>query len=187
MKLYVDGQPWKWEVLLDDLNNPRPLRREPLRIGGGGGADNRFQGRIDDVRVYERELTRRKSGVLASAATVNEIAARGAAGAQPGRRRQDSRLLPRARRAGAHCRRSGSGCSPPAPRATSTTTSLPTVMVMEEMPTPRETHLLVRGSYDRPGEVVTPVLPDVPRAVARRPTRPTAWGSRNGWSTRRTR
>ena len=50
VKLYVDGQPWKWEVLLDDLNNPRPLRREPLRIGGGGGPDNRFQGRIDDVR-----------------------------------------------------------------------------------------------------------------------------------------
>ena len=34
-------------------------------------------------------------------------------------------------------------------------------MVMEEMPTPRETHLLIRGMYDRPGEVVTPMLPAV--------------------------
>ena len=50
-KLYVDGELWKWDVLLDDLNNPRPLRREPLRIGGGGGPDNRFQGAIDDVRI----------------------------------------------------------------------------------------------------------------------------------------
>jgi hypothetical protein len=32
-------------------------------------------------------------------------------------------------------------------------------MVMEEMAKPRESHLLVRGSYDRPGEVVKPVLP----------------------------
>ncbi len=45
--------------------------------------------------------------------------------------------------------------------------SLPTVMVMEEMPTPRETHLLIRGMYDRPGEVVTPMLP---AALASSPT-----------------
>src|SRR6185295_836522 len=37
--------------------------------------------------------------------------------------------------------------------------SLPTVMVMEEMPAPRETHLLIRGMYDKPGDVVTPMLP----------------------------
>src|SRR4030095_4764591 len=39
--------------------------------------------------------------------------------------------------------------------------SLPTVMVMEEMPLPRETHLLIRGMYDKPGEVVTPALPAI--------------------------
>jgi hypothetical protein len=38
---------------------------------------------------------------------------------------------------------------------------LPTVMVMEEMPAPRETRLLIRGMYDKPGEVVTPMLPAV--------------------------
>jgi hypothetical protein len=32
-------------------------------------------------------------------------------------------------------------------------------MVMEEMAAPRETHLLIRGMYDRPGDVVTPMLP----------------------------
>jgi hypothetical protein len=37
--------------------------------------------------------------------------------------------------------------------------SLPTVMVMEEMPVPRETRVLIRGMYDKPGEVVTPILP----------------------------
>jgi hypothetical protein len=44
-------------------------------------------------------------------------------------------------------------------------------MVMEEMPTPRETHLLVRGQYDRPGEKVTPAgpaaLPNPPRGGTR--------------------
>ena len=31
---------------------------------------------------------------------------------------------------------------------------VPEIMVMDEMPTPRETHLLKRGAYDAPGEVV---------------------------------
>ena len=39
-------------------------------------------------------------------------------------------------------------------------------MVMEEMPTPRETHLLIRGLYDQPGEEVTPVLPAALASIA---------------------
>jgi hypothetical protein len=40
-------------------------------------------------------------------------------------------------------------------------------MVMEEMPVARETHLLIRGMYDKPGDVVTPMLPAV---LAQSPT-----------------
>jgi hypothetical protein len=36
---------------------------------------------------------------------------------------------------------------------------IPTVMVMDEMPTPREAHVLIRGQYDKPGERVTAALP----------------------------
>ena len=36
--------------MLDDLNSQGAVRREPLRIGAGGGPDNRFRGSIDDVR-----------------------------------------------------------------------------------------------------------------------------------------
>jgi len=172
VKLYVDGQLWKWQVLLDDLNNPRPLRRDPLRIGGGGGPDNRFQGRIDDLRIYERELSAAEVGVLASAATVNEIASRGAAGrsqadadkirdyflehAAPARIAEQWKRLLAARAA-----------------RNEYYESLPTVMVMEEMSPARESHLLIRGSYDRPGEVVKPVLPDflVPSPATYAPNR----------------
>ena len=64
--------------------------------------------------------------------------------------------------------------------------SLPTVMVMEEMPTPRETHVLIRGMYDQPGEVVTPTLPAV---LASSPTAypPNRLGLARGWSIRRIR
>jgi hypothetical protein len=38
--------------------------------------------------------------------------------------------------------------------------SAPNVMVMQEMSTPRETHILVRGSYDAPGDRVEPGVPE---------------------------
>src|SRR5439155_4029456 len=37
--------------------------------------------------------------------------------------------------------------------------NLPTVMVMQELPTPRATHLLTRGQYDKPAERVEPGVP----------------------------
>jgi mono/diheme cytochrome c family protein len=39
--------------------------------------------------------------------------------------------------------------------------SLPTTMVMQEMPQPRETFLLIRGQYDRRGERVEPDVPGI--------------------------
>jgi hypothetical protein len=37
---------------------------------------------------------------------------------------------------------------------------LPTAMVMEELPAPRETHVLLRGAYNMPGEKVEPGVPE---------------------------
>src|SRR5260370_13658022 len=49
--------------------------------------------------------------------------------------------------------------------------SFPTVMIMQDSATPRETHVLVRGAYDHPGERVEPgvpaVLPAFPEGLPR--------------------
>ena len=42
---------------------------------------------------------------------------------------------------------------------------VPEIMVMEEMPTPRPAHLLARGAYDAPGDVVPRDTPREPAAV----------------------
>src|SRR5215475_1240348 len=69
---------WKWsKPLLNDINVPaeKGFKREPLRIGAGGGPDNRFHGSIDEVRVYNRALSAAEIGIVAEATPVNEISA----------------------------------------------------------------------------------------------------------------
>jgi hypothetical protein len=172
VRLYVDGELWKWQVLLDDLNNPRPLRREPLRIGGGGGPANRFQGRMDDVRIYERELSAAEVGVLASPTPVDEIA-RKPAEARSAAERDKIRDYFLEHGAPPAIADVWKGLLAARAARDEYYESLPTVMVMEEMTPPRESHLLVRGNYDRPGEVVKPTLPDflVPNPAAFPPNR----------------
>ena len=62
--------------------------------------------------------------------------------------------------------------------------SFPTVMVMEEMNPPRETHVLIRGQYDHPGETVSPGTPACLPPLRGRSARTTAWDLPGGWSIR---
>ena len=158
VQIYVDGEDQPLEIFLDDVNSQGPVRREPLRIGAGGGPDNRFHGNLDEVRIYNRALSPAEAGMLADLTPVTTIAAlpenqRTRAQADKIRDYFIEHALPpnlaeaRTRLTEAQARRD------------SFYQSLPTVMVMEEMPAPRESHVLIRGMYDRPGDVVKPMLP----------------------------
>jgi hypothetical protein len=74
VKIYVDGQDQKLEILIDDFNSQGAVKREPLRIGAGGGPENRFHGSIDEVRVYKRALSTDEVGILADLTPVTAIA-----------------------------------------------------------------------------------------------------------------
>jgi hypothetical protein len=82
LRLIVDGVRQSSTVQVDVLNDP-PSTREPLRIGGGGGPENRFQGLIDEVRIYSRVLTDDEVAVLFSTRPLNEIAQRAEAERTP--------------------------------------------------------------------------------------------------------
>src|SRR5262249_11247209 len=45
VKVYIDGRPEKTKVLLDELNQSFATK-EPLRVGAGGGPEDRFRGAI---------------------------------------------------------------------------------------------------------------------------------------------
>src|SRR5205085_10667498 len=65
IKIYVDGRSQELTVYLDDVNQSFQTR-EPMRIGGGGGAGNRFRGQIDDVRVYDAVLSPKQGAIVAN-------------------------------------------------------------------------------------------------------------------------
>src|SRR5262249_9259305 len=70
--IYIDGRPQELKVLFDQLVWPLNTKL-PFRIGAGGGL--RFQGLIDDVRTYNRDLTPQEAAVIALLDPVDRIAA----------------------------------------------------------------------------------------------------------------
>lgn len=157
VKIYIDGQLEPLNVVVDDLNQTFAVE-EPLRIGGGGGPEGRFRGRLDDVRVYRRALTEEEAAIVATPETIGEILAR------PGAERSANQ----SRKLAAYFL---AEAAPEAVRAAwrrvveqraerdALVESFPTTMVMQELPTPRETYVLLRGEYDKPGERAPPGLP----------------------------
>jgi len=118
----------------------------------------RFRGAIDEVRVYRRALSLDEVRILGTPQTIGEILA-----IVPGKRIAGQQFKLRAwflATQAVESIQSALHSRNEAARALSEFRErLPTVMVMEEMLTPRETHVLLRGQYDKPGEKVEPEVP----------------------------
>ena len=165
VRIYLNGVAQPTEILFDELNTNLGAK-EPFRIGAGGGPQNRFRGSIDEVKVYNRALSEEEAAVLPLLETAAEIAALPPARRTPA---QGNKLafcfmetaapdaIQKVRRGMLAARAKREGYSE----------SIPTVMVMQEMEKPRETFVLRRGTYDAPGEKVSPgvpaVLPPLPK------------------------
>ena len=161
IRIYVDGKPEKFKVLLDDLNVSFK-NQEPFRIGSGGKTSSRFQGLIDDVKVYDRSLSPDEVKVIATPTAINDIVRK------PLDRRSSGetdkvrayflqKYAPKPVR-GAHQR-----ILYLEKQKAALLELVPTTMVMQERESPQETFMLLRGIYDQPGEKVTPGIPEVLR------------------------
>jgi len=157
IRLYLDGKPVPLKVNFDFINQSFKST-EPLRIGGGGGPAGRFTGLIDDVGVYDRDLSAREMAMLAVPATVDRIVALPAAKRSPGESARLRAWYLESRADAAHRRAVASMVTATRARR-AFFESLPTVMVMHEMAPRKQTFVLTRGRYDRPGKPVTAGLP----------------------------
>lgn len=152
----VDGILQPQKVLLDLLNQSM-ANPEPLRVGSTGTA-GRFTGTLADIRIFQRVLRPEERDVLATAATLAELAA------IPRERRTPSQAntlreaflataaSPELQTIYADFRRLQA-------RRTAFMESLPTTMVMQERPQPPVAAVLMRGEYNRPAAQVTPGIP----------------------------
>ena len=156
VKLFVNGQPIKFKVNLDELNQPFQTT-EPLRIGAGHGTTGGFHGAVDELRIYDRILDRDEIAALSVAETVSALAA-----IPESARTSDQQAKLRL----CFVQHAGPEAVHSAYRRVVELTaarrrmvdSFPTVMIMEEMPQPRDSFVLLRGEYDKRGEKVTPAV-----------------------------
>jgi hypothetical protein len=141
-----------------------------LRIGAGGGPANRFHGLVGDVRLYGRILSAEEIGIVATTESVTELAAIPAA-KRTAHQAAKLRSCFLEEHAPAPFREVEKNAAALRGQRAKFVESLPTVMVMEEMATPRETFVLKRGEYDKRGDRVTPgvpaSLPPLPADAAR--------------------
>ena len=167
IRIHVDGEPRELKPLLDLVGNRMP-QRYPLRIGASGSTKPRFEGLVDDVRIYGAALTPELAAVVATAEPVTALAAIPAERRTPAQAEKlrlaflDQYAPPEigeAWRAAAALER----------EREELWASFPTVMVMEELADRRPTFRLERGAYDNPAEEVLPgvpaVLPPLPEGV----------------------
>ncbi len=163
--VFIDGERVPLRVLLDELNQSFDSK-EPLRVGGRGVGE-RFRGRIDDVRVYARALTPDDARIIATDDTLAEIVEVPAGERSAGQRLKLERAWLELD-APDTVRSAWSRMRDLVEQRAALIDSFPSVMVMEET-APRETHVLVRGRYDRPAARVesgTPAcLPQLPSGV----------------------
>jgi len=158
LRIYVNGRPQELTVHLDGINQSFDTK-EPLRIGAGGGPASRFRGLIDDVRVYNRDHSDVEAAIVAEPETISQIVGIPAAKRTPAQR-QKLRAFFLAKHAPVEIRAAYQRLVTTRKTRDEFFASIPTVMVMQEMPTPRETFVLKRGEYDKPGERVFPGIPE---------------------------
>ena len=159
MRIYVNGESRELKPMLDLVGNRMP-QRYPLRIGASGSTKPRFEGVIDDVRIYGAALTPELVGVVATAEPITAIAR-----ISPDRRTpaqaEKLRLAFLNQYAPPEILEASRNVSTLEREREDLWASFPTVMVMEEMAERRPTFRLNRGAYDNPGEEVFPGVPAV--------------------------
>ncbi|HVX59029.1 MAG TPA: DUF1553 domain-containing protein [Pirellulales bacterium] len=156
LKIYVDAELQPARTERDDLSGPI-VNDEPWRIGRKDETMG-FDGLIDEVQIVPRELSREElSGVYSSQLV-------GGALAVPAEKRssgQKQQLLEYYLRqaAPADDLNAYQRWTTLNKQQAELLAGIETTMVMQEMSTPRETHVLVRGQYDQPGETVASDVP----------------------------
>jgi hypothetical protein len=154
VKLYVDGKEVSVEVSDDTLNDT--IRNDALFNLGKRSDSSPLKGSLADVRVYGRVLKPEEVAALAEAPNI-ALALIPQAQRNPDQREAARKYFrdhhypawAEAKKAVEQTRKAKEEFEE----------TIPTTMVMSEMEKPRDTFVLMRGQYDKPGDKVTAGVP----------------------------
>ena len=153
--LYINGVEASLEIVRDHLDRTITYEGDepPLTLAQRFRDAGFKDGAVDDVRVYDVALTALEAAALAHRRTVaEERDAHVAAG--------DNTLLAAHYAARATAIDHARGLHEARLEESGFVQSIPPIMVMEEMATPRQAYVLERGQYDQHGEPVAPSTPE---------------------------
>jgi len=154
LRVYLNGKSRPLEIRNDKLTEAIG-NSEPLRLGRGSGGVY-FHGIIDDLRVYNRALSSEQAAELVGLAYLAMVPV-------PAEKRTDEQKNDLNRYFREKYATDFKAAEQQLARARKAQDDLikqiPSTMVMEEMPAPRETFVLVRGNFQNKGEKVPAGLP----------------------------
>jgi hypothetical protein len=158
LKIYVDGQPAELEVVRDNLYK---------EITGGGGdtitIGERFRDRgfadglVDEFQVYQRQLTELEVAQLVDGHSLADALATPLEHLSP--TQQDGLLQYYLATVDEPYRAAVAQLQQLRQQSSAIDEEISEIMVMRELPRRRPTHVLRRGAYDAPAEVVEPLTP----------------------------
>lgn len=160
LRLYMDGEPLAMDTEIDQLTKDIIFSRKVqpgLQIGGWGRGLGFKDGLVDDIAVFDRELTPYEIQVLSGKADWNSIVATpvdGLSGAQLSRLRDYylsavSKNMLDIRKELIQWRTV----------LADSMQQVKELMVMQEYPRPKQAYVLLRGEYANKGEKVYPNIP----------------------------
>jgi hypothetical protein len=162
VKIYFDGKPQALEVLNDTLTDTIQTK-SPVLIGKRDGSDF-YTGDVYDARFYDHELSPSDVARVAMGADIRDILATDPADRTTEQQQQLSDFVVST---DPELAKVSLDLAAAKKKTAELESSIPDTMVMEELPQPRDTYVLLRGEYDKHGDKVTPgvpaVLPPLPK------------------------
>ncbi len=157
VKIYLNGESQPLEVRHDTLQGTIKAE-QPLRIGRRS-TSAAFIGSIDEVRIYDKELTAHEIHRLATSQFVQALV-----GTPTEKRTAIQKKMLRDHflryHAPSNFQQAQAKTIQLGQKVRKFNSSVPTTMVMQEMVKARDTYLLERGEYDQHGEKVIAGVPD---------------------------
>ncbi len=162
VKIYFDGKAKPLDIINDTLTDTI-LNKSPVLIGKRDGADP-FTGDIADVRIYNRELPANEVASLAQVDDIQKVLQITREKRTPDQQKQ---LVDFIQATDADFVAANDELAAVKKESVAMDKMVPDTMVMQDLPTPRDTFILNRGQYDQHGEKVQPgvpaVLPPLPK------------------------